>query len=152
MKDLTGFPDEEKLEHLNWQNTKVESASMDELRNIIHGELKSSNVFVRSTLWAAEAFSWSDKQTLAQLVVVLGRENNRLQDELLKREYSKAYPEPVVVMDEAKARELLAEFLDGDKLVHPHVAHAEQSDFVELNWSFNAEQLQALSWWLRNKQ
>ena len=73
------------------------NANIAALMQIINEELRLSNVFVNRLLATAEANGWSDKQTLAQLVVILGRENNRLQDDLLKAEHAKAYPEPVSI-------------------------------------------------------
>lgn len=68
-----------------------------ELQRIINEELYQSNIFVNRTIDHAKHCGWSNKQTLAQLVVLLARENNRLQDELLKHAYAKAYPEPIVI-------------------------------------------------------
>ena len=62
-----------------------------ELQRIINEELRLSNVFVNRLLATAEVNGWSDKQTLAQLEVIIGRENNRLQDEQLKAECAKGY-------------------------------------------------------------
>lgn len=131
--------------------------NLAELQHIINDELRNSNVFVNRVLEAAKVYGWSDKQTLAQLVVILGRENNRLQDELLKAEYAKAYPEPVILMSEAKAREILGAVVQADNvLVNDGRWHffdyAQGESSVTLDDIFKAEELEAIAWWMRNKQ
>lgn len=73
------------------------NANTAALMRIINGELRQSNIFVNKVLTTTEVNGWSDKQTLAKMVVILGRENNRLQDKLLKAEYAKAYSPNITI-------------------------------------------------------
>lgn len=131
------------------------NANITELQRLINEELRQSNVFVNRLLATAEVNGWSDKQTLAQLVVVLGRENNRLQDELLKHEYAKAFPDPVVLMDEAKARKILGDTIKPDGSLFngsEYVSYEVGDTDICLDARFTVEQLEAIAWWLRFKQ
>ncbi|MBV2128176.1 hypothetical protein [Arsukibacterium indicum] len=180
----------------------------EELLRIIDEELRHSNIFVNRLLDCAKAYGWGHQQKLAQMVVILARENNRLQDDLLKAAYAKAFPEPIVipvvnadnvkplleaayyygertgdygmqdingddhimqliadinhpmtkgvVMDEARAREILGDAITPDGRI------VLVSDWYEFNdnhkppliieGELSLEQLEAITWWMRNKQ
>lgn len=118
-------------------------------------DLAKENIFVNRMLDYGKRSNWSTTQTLAQLVVILGRENNRLQDELVKAEYAKAYPDPVVLMDEAKARKILGGWIDEDDdlfCLSEYISFEKGDEHISLDGRFTIEEVEAIAWWLRNKQ
>lgn len=99
VKDLTGVSDEEKHKHLSFHpklNQSDDRIRLDALRKHIQ-ELSQQNVFVRKVSYMARHEGLTELETLMQMVVVLAEENNRLQDELLKAEYQKAFSVSVSV-------------------------------------------------------
>lgn len=69
-------------------------------------EMGQENIFIKRAMQLWRSNDWSQTEVLAQMVVWLAENNNQLQDDLLKHEYAKAYPEPVVT-DEDTALAIL---------------------------------------------
>lgn len=72
-----------------------------------------------------------------------------------KAEYAKAYPEPVVLMDEAKARKILGGWIDEDDDIFclgAYISFEKGEETASLDGRFSSEQLEAITWWMRNKQ
>ena len=129
--------------------------TMDQLRLIINGELRQSNIFVNRILEAAEIRRLPEELKLAQMVVALAHNNNDLQSQLIKQEYAKAFPDPVVLMDEAKARSILGDAIQPDNSLFnlgEYVSYEVGDTDVCLDARFTVEQLEAITWWMRFKQ
>jgi hypothetical protein len=58
-------------------------------------------------------------------------------------------------MDESRAREILG-FKDGQEFswgdIHDYVRPNNYDDIVCIDGDFNADELEAIAWWMRNKE
>ena len=87
MKDLTSIAEPNLLATPN----------ADDLMRRILDEFARSNIFVRRLLDCKLHHEWTDMQFLAQAVVILAEQNNRLQDELMQMHYAKSFPDRLVM-------------------------------------------------------
>jgi len=57
-------------------------------------------------------------------------------------------------MDEKKARELLSEAVEGDNCLYDlswYLEWLDGEDYATLDGCFEAEELEAIAWWMKNK-